>query len=187
MNYMDYKKNVTSIFIVPTFKISKEKLKTNGFINGYIKDISREVQYENAVYVLFRPSNMDIFKDFLNGEYERSKSIIDDYDYEDGFVVLVYEMNPKFKRDFDLVRKGKYSKTSAEFQALFPKTVKIIRSGLSREELSLQYRVFNKTEDLRKYWEEKIGIELDDSMEYWQGFIEENESLDINKLKEELV
>lgn len=184
---MEQKKTITSIFIVPTLKINKDKLKTNGFINGYIKDVNKDVQYENAAYLLFRPSNMDIFKDFLDGEYERTKAIIDDYDYDDGYIVLVYEMNSKFKRDFDLVMKGKYSKTSTEFQALFAKTVKIMRGGLYRDELSLQYRIFNKTEDLRKYWEEKLGVELDDTMEFWQGFVEENESLDINKLKEELV
>jgi hypothetical protein len=53
--------------------------------------------------------------------------------------------------------------------------------------VSLQYRVFNKTEDLKKYWEEKIGIEFDDSMEVWQGFIDERETLFIDKLKEEYV
>ena len=41
-----------------------------------------------------------------------------------------------------------------------------------------------KTEDLRKYWEEKLGVEFDDNMEVWQGFIEENETLQIDKIKE---
>jgi hypothetical protein len=79
---------------------------------------------------------------------------------------------------------GKYSKTSREFQAMFPKIIKIKKNGLHKDEISLQYRIFNKTEDLKKFWEEKLGVEFDDSMEVWQGFIEENETLDINKLKE---
>ena len=40
-----------------------------------------------------------------------------------------------------------------------------------------QYRIFNKTEDLKLYWEEKIGIEFDEDMEIWQGWIEEKEIL----------
>jgi hypothetical protein len=48
----------------------------------------------------------------------------------------------------------------------------------------LVYIIFNKTEDLKVYWEEKLGIEFDDSMEVWQGWIEEKESLNIQKLKE---
>lgn len=184
---MELKKTITSIFIVPTLNIDREKLKNNGFINAYIKDASREVQYENSVYLLFYPKDIDRFKEFLDDEYERTKSIIDDYDHENGFIVLVYKMNPKFKADFNLIKSGKYSKTSMEFQRLFPKIVKLKKNGLYKDEISLQYRVFNKTEDLRKYWEEKIGIEFDDSMEVWQGFIEEKETLFIDKLKEEYV
>lgn len=180
----EVKKNVTSIFMVPTIKINKEKLFANGFINGYVKDASRDVQYEDSVYILFRPDNMLLFREFVDGEYERTNSIIDDYDYDGGFIVLVYELNSKFKKDFNLVKKGKYSKTSKEFQNLFSKVVKVVKSGLSRDELSLQYRIFNKTDDMKKYWEERLGVEFDDSMEVWQGFIEEDETLDIEKLKD---
>jgi hypothetical protein len=181
---MELKKTITSIFMVPTLSINRDKLKDNEFINAYINDGRREVQFENCIYLLFSPKDLDKFKEFLDGEYERTAAIIDDYDYEDGFVVLVYELNKKFKKDFALVREGKYSKTSKEFQSMFPKVIKIKKNGLHRDEISLQYRVFNKTEDLRKYWEEKIGVEFDDTMEVWQGFIEENETLNLDKIKE---
>ncbi len=181
---MEVVRTVTTIFIVPTFGISRDKLLENGFINGFIEDAGKDVQYKNAAYLLFHPSNLDKFKEFLDEEYERTKSIIDDYDYPDGYVVVVYQMNPKFKKDFTLIKLGKYSKTSPEFQALFPKVVKIKLNGLHKDEISLQYRVFNKTEDLKKYWEEKFDVEFDDSMEYWQTWIEEDETLNIDKIKE---
>jgi len=184
---MELKKTITSIFMVPTLKIDREKLKNNEFINAYIKDGDKDVQYNNAIYLLFNPKDIDKFKVFLDEEYERTKSIIDDYDYEGGFVVLVYELNTKFKKDFGLIKMGRYSKTSPEFQALFPKVVKLDKNGMKKDEISLQYRVFNKTEDLKEYWEEKLGIEFEDSMEVWQGFIEENEILFIDKLKEQNV
>ena len=174
---MELKKTITSIFMVPTLSINRDKLKENEFINAYITDERREVQYENCIY-------LDKFKEFLDGEYERTTAIIDDYDYEDGFVVIVYELNKKFKKDFNLIKQGMYSKTSKEFQSMFPKVIKIKKNGLHRDEISLQYRVFNKTEDLRKYWEEKIGVDFDDTMEVWQGFIEENETLNLDKIKE---
>lgn len=183
MTMVELKKNITSIFMVPTLKINRENLKTNGFINGYVEDVRKDVQYENCIYILFRPENIERFRDFLDTEYERTKSIIDDYDYEDGFVVLVYQLDKKFKRDFDLIRQGKYSKTSPEFQELFPRIIKIKKDGYSRDEVSLQYRIFNKTEDLKTYWEEKIGIMFDENMEIWSGWIEENEVLNIDKIK----
>jgi hypothetical protein len=157
---------------------------SNGFINGYAKDGRKDVQYENCIYLLFKPDDIDKFRDFLDGEYERTKSIVDDYDYEDGYVVVVYELNQKFKKDFDLVRQSKYSKTSEEFQKLFPKIIKIKKGGVNREEVSLQFRVFNRTEDLKQFWEDKLGVEFDDEVELWHGFFEENEILNLDKIKE---
>ena len=181
---MERKHTITSIFIVPTLSIGREKLIDNGFVNGYIKDGMRDAQYENAVYLLFKPINLDKFKLFLDKEYERTKSIIDDYDYEDGYVVVVYEINSKLKNDIELVKQGKYSKTSPSFQGIFPKVVQIKKNGMRRDEISLQYRVFNKTEDLVKFWEDKLGMELPEDLEVWHGFFEEFETLDLNKIKE---
>ena len=181
---MSVKKTITTIFMVPTLGIDKDLVKNNGFINGYSRDGNKDVQYENCIYLLFKPEDLDMFRDFLEGEYERTKSIIDDYDYDNGYVVVVYELNKKFKKDFGIVKEGLYSKTSSEFQALFPKIVKIKRGGLHKDEISLQYRIFNKTEDLRKYWEDKLDMEFDENWEVWDGFSIDKETLFIDKIKE---
>jgi len=181
---MERKHTITSIFIVPTLSIGRERLIDNGFVNGYIKDGMRDTQYENAVYILFKPENLDKFRVFLDKEYERTKSIIDDYDYEDGYVVVVYEINSKLKNDIELIKQGKYSKTSPAFQGIFPKVVKIKKNGLHKDEISLQYRVFNKTEDLIQFWEDKLGMQLPEDLEVWHGFFEEFETLDLTKIKE---
>ena len=180
---MERKHTITSIFIVPTLSIGKDKLMDNGFVNGYIKDVKRDIQYENAVYLLFKPENLDKFRNFLDNEYERTKSIIDDYDYEDGYVVVVYEINPRLKGDVELVKQGKYSQTSPSFQGIFPKVVQIKKNGLRGDEISLQYRVFNQTEDLVKFWEDKLGVNLPNDVEVWHGFFEEDEILDLDKIK----
>jgi hypothetical protein len=181
---MELKKTITSIFFVPTLSISRDDLKENGFINGYVNDASKDVQYENCVYLLFHPKNLDKFKEFLDNEYERTKSIIDDYDYAEGFVVVVYELNKRYDKDFTLIKQGKYSKTSKYFQTLFPKIIKLKSGNTHHDHISLQYRIFNKTEDLKEYWEDKLGVEFDNDLEYWQGWIEENETLQIDKIKE---
>lgn len=181
---MDIKKTITSIFMVPTLKFPKDALKLNGFINGYIKDERRDTQYEDAVYILFQPHNIDRFREFLDAEYERKDHIIEDYDYEDGFVVLVCKLNSKFKKDFKLIKEGKYSKTSKGFQELFPKVVKIIRNGLNKDEPSLQVRIFKKTEDLREFWEEKLDVTFDEDQEVWDGWDEQKEILNLDKIKE---
>jgi hypothetical protein len=185
---MTVEKTITSIFMIPTLKIPKDKLKENGFINGYVKDGGRDIQYENSVYVLFKPENLDKFREFLDKEYERTKTVIEDYDYEDGYVVVVYQLNDKYKKDFNLIKQGKYSKTSKSFQNEFPKLVKIVREGDVKEAMSLQTRVFMRTDDLIEYWEERLGmnlkITLGEDYELWDIFDETKETLEIDKIKE---
>jgi len=175
--------------MVPTLKLPKGALKENGFINGYVKDDRKEIQYEDSIYVLFKPVDLDKFREFLDSEYERTKSVIEDYDYEDGYVVVVYQLNKKYKKDYELIKKGKYSKTSKSFQDEFPKFVKIEKSeGNMKEEMSLQARVFKKTEDLVDFWEEKLGINLKETVgedyEVWEGWNESKEILELDKIKE---
>lgn len=53
---------------------------------------------------------------------------------------------------------------------------------------SLQYRIFNKAEDLIDFWEDKLGINLKDAVgndfEVWEGWDETKEILELNKIKE---
>jgi len=185
---MEIKKNITSIFMVPTLKVPKDALRGNGFINAYVRDARKEDCYDECIYLLFKPENLDKFREFLDNEYERTKAVIEDYDYEDGYVVVVYQLDDKYKKDFTLIKQGKYSKTSLQFQKLFPKVIKITRNGLHKDEISLQYRIFNKADDLISFWEEKLGIDfaeiVGDDFEVWEGWDESKEILELDKIKE---
>ncbi len=165
--------------MVPTLKIPKNALIENGFINGFVADVNKEGHYENAVYILFKPKNLDKFKEFLENEYERTKNIIEDYDYPDGYVVIVYKLESSLEKDFILVKKGLYSKTSPSYQKRFSKTITLVKDGVSKEEISLQYRVFSRSEDLIEYWEDKLAVRFGDNQELWEAFDEEKEKLDI--------
>jgi len=177
------KKTLTAIFMAPTLQFPINSLKNNGFLNAYIKDELNIMEIENAIYLLFKPKNLSSFKLFLENEYTRTKQIIEDYDYEGGFVVIVYELDSSFKKDFNLIKKGKYSKTSKKFQKLFPESIDILKDGLLKKEKSLQYRVFNKTQDLIDYWEDKLNENFHETYEVWEGFDETKEILNIKKLK----
>ena len=179
---MKIDKTITTIFIVPTLKIPRERLQENNFINGYIKDGNRDVQYENAVYLLFKPENLDRFREFLDEEYERTEALLDDYNYDNEYVVLVYKLDDEYVKDFNLIKKGKYSKTSPKFQDLFPKVIKIVKGGLHKDEVSLQHRIFNKTEDLVKFWEDSLDVVFEKEYELWYKFDEKLETLNSEKL-----
>lgn len=183
------KKTITTIFIFPTVKENKcwgenaEDLTNNGFLNAYSKDDMSDVVYDYAVFALFKPKNVNRFAEFLEREYARG-AVLDDYDYPGGFVVVVYSLIAGFEEDYALVKQGKYSKTSVAFKERFPKVVKIIINGLHRDELSLQARVFKRSTDLVKYWEDKLDITMGDDYEVWDRFNEEQEILTEEILKE---
>ncbi|WP_439504901.1 hypothetical protein [Sediminibacterium sp.] len=170
------KKTNTSIFLVPTLKIPKNTLKENGFINAFIKDETIDIAFEGSIFLLFRPEYPSRFRNFLNMEYNRTTSIIAEFDKKLGLVVLVYKLNPLFESDYSLIKKGEYSKTSKDFQKIFSNSIEIKVDGITRKELSLQYRVFNKTPDLIEYWK-KNNIGYHSDMEIWHPFDEKKESL----------
>lgn len=183
---MDIKQTISRIFFVPTLNIPREALKENNFINAYIGDCNKEVNYENSVYLLFQPENATKFRHFLDEQYEQNKLIIEDYDYPERYVVVVYKLDEKWKKDFDIIRTGKYSTTSKGFQKLFPRVIKLKDNlGRHNDQLSLQLRIFTKTPDLRQYWEDKFDVCLDEEDEVWEGWDEKNEVLDINKIENE--
>jgi hypothetical protein len=62
--------------------------------------------------------------------------------------------------------------------------VKLKKNGLHRDEISLQYRIFNRTEDLIQFWEDKLGVSFADDQEVWNGFFEDEETLNLNNIKE---
>lgn len=177
------KKTITTIFMLPTLKLGEDDLISNGFINAYIYDPEHEEVYDDCIYILFKPTDLVKFRGFLDKNYnKRGTNIVTDYDIEGGYVVVVFKLNPALKEDFDLIRLGQYSKTSKSFQDLFPKKKKIIRNGFTKEETSLQTRIFNKYSDLAEYWENKLDVHFTEDMEYWNGFDLDTEMLDIDKI-----
>jgi DNA recombination-dependent growth factor C len=83
-----------------------------------------------------------------------------------------------------LIREGLYSRTSEDFQKMFSKVIKIVKNGLHKDEISLQYRIFNKTEDLRLYWEDRIDVVFTENMEVWGGFDSIKETLNLDNIKQ---
>lgn len=170
------KLTATSLFIVPTLGISREEINRHGFENAYVKDEIKNIDYNNAVYLLFRPPlhKMENFTDFLTKERARKARIIDEYDYPDGWIMLVYQYEDKWKEDVETILSGKFSKTSREFQNLTPKTVKYNPHGLKNgEDLTVQHQIYKKDPRLANFWNELYGLEFNyEEDEYWERYEE---------------
>lgn len=178
-------KNITTLFIVPTLGISKNLLKEFNFLSSFQVDPnSGDVYSFDVVYLVFKPENTHKFEMFVDTEKNRTEFLIDDYDYPEGLVVLVYKLNPVFKKDYDLVKLGKYSKTSTVFKKLFPDTISVNTDKDVKTMMSLQTRVFNKSKELAIYWEKKLNLNLEENSELWSSQDIVNEELNLEKILE---
>jgi hypothetical protein len=164
------KKTLSSIFITPLLGIDRLSLTDDkiGYINAYLFDSGKDVTYQDAVYLLFKPRNFYNFKEFLALEKARTANLLDEYDYEGGFIVLVYGIPPVFLKEMDKFLNGTYSQFSEELKELYPKVVRITdKNGLRKDEMTLTWRIFRRDKNLRKYWEDLLGSPFSDDMEVW--------------------
>lgn len=177
----------TSTFLLRGLGTNTEDLKKLGFINAYIDDANHEPHYEEAIYLLFKPEDIEEFQFFIMKEQEREAEIIEDYDYEGGYIVMVYKFPEKYNKEYNLFLRGEYSGFRKSYVDLFPIEVQIKNKfgAIIATKASAYYHIFNRTPELRKYWEDKLDIELDDEAEYWEGIDIKKETLDIKKIKNE--
>jgi hypothetical protein len=146
-------------------KLSTSVIRDFGFVDAYVKDKYHETDYSHPLHLLFKQDHaMTSFRDFIQSEYERGL-LLEDYDYPEGYIVLLYDYPDVFKSDYDKILRGEYSKTSKDFQACFPDNV--IVDG--EKQITMYYRTFNKSEDLREALEKKYGFKLPEQSEVWKS------------------
>jgi hypothetical protein len=183
MSLISLTKTLSSIFITPLI-IDREWKEDDriGYINAFLVD-KNAMEYRDAVFLLFKPSNMLMFNEFLIKERDRT-SLLDEYDYEGGYVVLVHSIPTIFLREMDKFLNGRYSAFSEELKEQYPKVVKILdKNGLRKDEMSLQWRIFRRDKNLRKYWEDLLNTPFDEKMEVWSKVDIDRETLDIENLR----
>lgn len=182
------KSTTSTVFLVkPLDIIEKEQdLKTSklvkdfGFLDAFIKDVNHEMDYSHPLYLLFKQDHAILsFREFVQDEYERGL-LTEDYDYPEGYIVLLYEYPERFREDYDKIIQGRYSETSREFKDCFP--IKTMFKG--KESGSYYTNIFNKSEEikatLRKAFQE-FGVEFDENAEVRPAPEIEAETLDIQK------
>lgn len=189
--------NSSTLFILkPVIKEGMDVLLEHNLINSYLKDKNRDDIEGDHLFVLFKPPDMDYFELFLH-EQEENLNFVEDYDYEGGFVVLVYKIPEAMKKDYALFKTGRYSKMSQWFKSYYAtelvkkgKTITVEVDGL-RITKSIQWLVFDKDKKLQFLLEKYMGIKFDDiydnkdDIELWTGVDEVRELLDIDKIKQE--
>lgn len=143
------KRTKTTMFLVPALGFTPAKLKTLGFVDAYLMDINREKTYKDALYLLFKPSERHSFELFIE---ENKDKILDDYDYDEGYIVVVFQFPIRFIANYDTFLQGKYSKFTSDYKELFRRP-----SGNTATDEDSAWLIINKHPDMRKKVEEAIG------------------------------
>ena len=167
----------TSLFILPLVKADRDRLILNGFENAYIKDEMCELAYPNSFYLLFRPANLLQFNEFVEEERARGY-LVDEYDYPDGWTMLVYKYESKWEKDVALIMQGKFSQVSPAYKHAIPRLKETKEYGTV---MTMQHHIFDKDDFIKAYIFEKYTLELGKDDEHWQ-FYSDREVFNKDKL-----
>jgi len=198
-----FKYNCSTLFLLFPLGLDRRKLMDFGFQSAYDGDKTLEAPYEYPVFLLFKPTDLTLFQAFVDSEYMRINhhtqtfDLKEDYDHEEGYVVLLYDFPDIFQDDYKRFLEGKYSKFSSKFRATYPKVIKILHeNGRIDEVIGTAYKIINKNdpklyEEVKKRGELDMREELEDrfdtiftpDMELWET-PSDKDILDINKILE---
>lgn len=146
------RENISTIFLLPTLQIKREVLKEFrkfGFVRSYIYcDQYDYCKCFKPMFLLFKPKSFDAEFYSFNVQLERNFNFVETVDLSENKVMIVFKVPKLFENDYELIERGKYSKTSFEYKRLFP-----------MDSTSNFYHIFNKTEYLKKKYIEGLGIE----------------------------
>jgi len=149
------------------------------YICSYIADEKRNVNIENPILIHFKTT--DIEGDIPSMSWDK---LFNTLIKEEGFCYYYYVGNDKiknevifaftipeeFKEDYNLIVKGKYSKTSKEYKD------KVIQFFLlEKETCKLVRGVLYKEKWVKESLEKLVGQKLPTNAEYWSDFVNHRE------------
>lgn len=154
-------------------------LKKVGYIDSYTSDpeimkILTLAENQRLLFLLFRNKKLGI-QDMQKIIFELAimpVQVVFSYELVNDYFMIVIDFPEKYTLDYDHVVKGRYSKLSDGFKDKFPVSRDVYNSNNVRigKEYTIYYEIFNKTEWLKNYWMDRLGlIELDEKLELWQS------------------
>jgi len=176
MNPYIRKISATNLFVVPLLGIRRESLIRLGFVDAFIKDELKELEYDNVVYLLFRPLKWTEFNIFVE-EQRKLGAIVDEYDYSDGWAVVVFKYDKKWEKDVNTIMIGKFSKTSKEYKSFLP-----YYADTEKQELTNQQLILEKRQEVKDYWKQELDLSFEEGDEVWH-FYSEREILNEESIK----
>jgi hypothetical protein len=171
--------NKVSIFLTKfIFQGNFEILRKSGYQDGFISDpdimnILQLTERQRLVFLLFKNKKLTLedLKKITTSLAIVPVDIVFSYELVNDYSMIVVEFPERFVDDFDRIIDGKYSKLSDSFKDRFDMTREVLDSKGQRKgkEYTLYYHIFNKTQWLKDFWMERLGLcELDEKLELWE-------------------
>lgn len=187
------KYNRTTVFLSRfIFSNNFDVLKKAGFVDSYTSDpevmkILTLGENQRLLFLLFKNKKISTknLRSVVISLAAIPTRIVFSYELVNDYCMIVIDFPEEFIKDYDYVTVGKYSKLSNEFKNKFPITRDVLNSQGQRigREYSIYYHIFNKTEWLKNFWMERLGlIELDDALELWQAPDNKDLVFDVNSI-----
>ena len=180
-----FRMNCSTLFLLHPLGLSRKALEGTGFCNCYLRDENKpEYEGMNVVLLLFHVKSKERFNWFVAKERVRTNLFIDEYDYDEGYVVLVYEFPEELAEDFERFKLGKYSEFSEQMKSCYPTEQEVIIEGKRMKSPSIQHMIVERVGEWKDIIEESLGVHLDNEAEYWQvpRMLEENLTIPPKKI-----
>lgn len=166
----NFKWTKTSSFLVPACDLDVAILLDYGFINAFLHDESYDKKNDNYedIYLLFEYNSInDNFED-LCSVLRSHENFLEEYDPQEGYVMIRFKLNDKWKHIKDQLISGKYSLIDREYVKEFFNPKVIVGESMYGEYLykdSVNYQILTKSPVLRERWEDKLGVKFKDEYE----------------------
>ncbi len=189
--------NKTTTFLTKfLFQDNLDMMKKVGFIDSYISDPS----IDSSIFEILNPKGDQrflfiLFKNKKLTTKDLSKIVTDlskipitpifTYELVNDYVMIVVEFPGKYIKDYDNITQGRYSKLSIEYKDSFPATRDVFNENKQRvgKEYTIYHHIFNKTDWIKNFWMEKLGLmELDEKLELWEKPNEKDLVFNINNI-----
>lgn len=185
------KENVSTVMLLPVVKIDKKLVNQFykfGFKNSYLYSKLQQVYNFHPIYLLFEPDNLNAEFNAFVSELSKNPNWIETLDVGIKKILVVFRMPNQFEGDYYTFLRGQYSKLSDAYKKCFnlekpslnergdPK--KNIDNSYIMEKTTF-YHIFNKTNYLRKIYQERLDLEfeLGEDMELYDKVDNKKETL----------
>ncbi len=155
-------------------------LRNLGFVDSYTQDpdimniLTSLGEKQRFLFLLFKNKKLGVsdIKNIILSISTVPIQVVFSYELINDYLMIVIDFPEDFIQDYEYIVQGRFSKLSNQFREHFPLSVDVVNEKGYRigSEYSLYYHIFNKTEWLKNFWMDRLGLcELDDKLELWHS------------------